>query len=368
MLTEEKVRVTEILEKSNDIIRIKTSGGCGKALLYRSLCPDVEVGDVVIVNTTAGNLRLGTGGWDIVRYVMNKHIEEKDISKEDGHIMKARYLSDQHSVLSVEAPESIDHELFQQPIHLNGRNILIGELHSMLPIVWFLLKILKEEQSSLAVIFSDEASLPLIMSKHVSYLHKQSSFYSITTGQAFGGKADAVNVVTGLQYAVKKYPIDTPILITLGPGVVGSNTHYGYSGLSQANWANYIGALGGKPVWIPRLSEYESRERHRGISHHTLTPLKELTLTESILPLPSGEYSDSLVSNGIDLIKNQSHIYIKQISEYKLFPLLERVQNLSPFPLSTMGRTIDKDPLFFLGVAAAVCWLLESERCHSSTK
>ncbi|MCD8508958.1 MAG: DUF3866 family protein [Bacillus sp. (in: Bacteria)] len=356
MLTQEKVKIVKILEQSEDAIWIETNGGSRRAVVYRSLHPTISIGDWVIVNTTATALGLGTGGWDIVRAVIT---EEASLWKEKrhGHIMKGRYLSDQHSVLSVEAPESSYHSLFQKKFSLDGKKILLCELHSMIPIIWFLLQQM-EEPIPLTVIFSDEASLPLQMSRHLSYLKKQSQFISITTGQSFGGQLEAINIVSALQYIIETNS-GGMVLISQGPGVTGSNTYYGFTSLAQSNWANMVGALGGKPVWIPRMSQADGRERHQGISHHTITPLGELTLTKSIMPVPTGKYSDPWIQNDMESLKAKEHVEIRKVNEELLFPLLSKVQGCSPFPITTMGRTIDKDPLFFLGVSAAVQWYLD---------
>jgi hypothetical protein len=275
--------------------------------------------------------------------------------------MKLRYLADQHSVLSLESPESEEHCLFKKRLSLKNKHVLIGELHSMLIIAWFLLS----SKKSLVAVISDEASLPLPVSRNLEYLHNQPGFYSLTSGQAFGGKGEVINVATGLQYAAEKFP-DSAVIVTLGPGSAGTGTTYGYSGLAQAGWANLTGSFGGTPVWIPRLSEADKRKRHKGISHHTVTPLTELTYAKSILPLPSGTYSDPLLQDSEEKISIYPHIEMKKIAEEKLWPGLEEVQKMSPFPLTSMGRTMDKDPLFFLGVAAAVHWYLEAELLHHS--
>ncbi|MFA9556056.1 DUF3866 family protein [Evansella sp. AB-rgal1] len=362
MLTEEKVQVLEVLERTSTILRLKTSGGSGKAILYRTLHSDVQSGDWIVVNTTATKLQLGTGGWDIVRNVIDKPLLDKKKEDEDGHIMKARYLGDQHSSLTIESPESRTHQMFHQKLDLQGRKVLLCELHSMLPIVWFILQS-QEVNIPLLVVLSDEASLPLAMSKHLTYLQEMDKFESISTGQAFGAQKESINIVTALQYFHETHE-EGIILITLGPGIVGSSTRYGFSSLSQGNWANMIGALGGTPIWIPRLSGADERERHQGISHHTITPLTELTLTKSILPLPSGDYSNKWIETSLLYLETIENVSIKKVAEQKLLPLLDQVQQLSPFPLTSMGRTIDKDPLFFLGVAAAVYWYL-SEDTHS---
>lgn len=357
MISEEKVQVLKIIEKTKDAIWLETSGGARKAVLYRRLHKDIKVGDWMIVNTTATELALGTGGWDIVRAILSNQEKKIKMKKSEGHIMKGRYLSDQHSVLSIEAPESPYHSIFKKNFSLKGKNIFLCELHSMLPIVWFLLQYGKKSVP-LTVIFSDEASLPLGMSRHLAYLKEQEQFLSITAGQSFGGQHEAVNIVTALQFAIK-YRGDGFILITQGPGVTGSNTHYGFTSLAQANWANMIGALGGLPVWIPRLSESDQRTRHQGISHHTMTPLSELTLTKSLVPLPVGTYSDLWLKADLHQLMTCEHVIIKKIDEKQLLPLLDKVQSSSPFPITSMGRTIDKDPLFFLGVAAAVQWYFD---------
>lgn len=359
LLSEEKVKVLEIYDKNDDVLLLKTDGGCGKAILYRKVHEDVELGDEVIVNTTASELSLGTGGWDIVRAVVNKR-KRDNVQRELGHIMKGRYLGDQHAVLTVEAPESNTHHLFQEPLKLKKKKILLCELHSMIPVIWFYLKA-RKINIPVTVIFSDEAALPLQMSKHLQYLKKQKDFLSITVGQAFGAEKEAINIVTALQYAMNMHP-ESITVISVGPGVVGSNTYYGFSSLAQANWANIVGALNGTPVWVPRLSERDERVRHRGISHHTITPLTELTLVESILPLPTGMKVDSLLKNGREKLTRFPHIKIKNISEERLHPYLKVIQDLSPIRITTMGRTIADDPLFFLGILGAVDWYITSEQ------
>ncbi|SDY59463.1 Protein of unknown function [Evansella caseinilytica] len=362
MISEDRVQVLKILEKTEEMLRLKINGGSGKAILYRRLQPDVIKGDWVVINKTATDLKLGTGGWDIVRAVVDARPICNLRSEKLGHIMKARYLGDQHSVLALEAPESEEHELFQNKCHLNGRWILLGELHSMLPVIWFLLQL--TNRCRLSAIISDEASLPLVMSNHLHYLHQQPRFYSITTGQAFGGNGETVNTTTALQYISERFT-DGMIVMTLGPGAVGTGTRYGFSGLVQANWANQIGSLGGVPVWIPRLSAADPRERQRGISHHTLTPLTELTLVDSILPLPAGNYSTPRLEEDIDYLTAYKQVNIRKVDEDRLLPYLNEVQKQSPFPLTSMGRTLDADPLFFLGIAAA-CSLFMEEAEHQS--
>ncbi|WP_096188536.1 DUF3866 family protein [Evansella halocellulosilytica] len=354
MLFEEKVEIIRIISETEDLMKVETTGGCGRALIYKRIHGGAAVGDRVIVNTTATALRLGTGGWDIVRYIEKNSFESKAINDQKGHIVKARYLSDQHSVMSIEAPESEEHHIFDKKFTLNGKEILIGELHSIVPVIWFLLKEYNPHQT-FVVIFSDEASLPLMMSEHLQYLKKQPSFLSITTGQSFGGQIEAVNIVTALQYVIEKYN-HAVVLISLGPGVVGTSTPYGFSGIAQAQWANIVQSLNGVPVWIPRLSAADKRNRHKGISHHTYTPLTEFTYGKQVLPVPFGDYSNQWLDLQLNELDQDPNIQVERRDEQPLFQLLSLIDKKAPFPIKTMGRSFIQDNLFFLGIAAALDW------------
>ncbi|MGO4888307.1 DUF3866 family protein [Anaerobacillus sp. MEB173] len=355
MYKEMIVRVTEILYEDHQIQLLQTSGGAKRAMLYRSFIAKANIGDTILVNTTAVSLRLGTGGWDIVKTIVSPLKEHSQT--QEGHIMKARYLPSQYSVLSVEAQESKDHELFLQPFTLSGKSILIGELHSMIPIAYGVLREI-DQNRSMTVIISDQAALPLAMSRHLRFLHNKTNFSSITIGQAFGGQYEAVNLQTALQFATEKLHSDL-IMVSLGPGVVGTGTRYGFSGMEQANWANIIGSLSGTPVWIPRLSFSDGRERHKGISHHTLTPLEKFTFVKSVVPLPTLK-KDWLtkLQKQVEPLQEKGH-QIEFEKQNDLETYIELTIKNYPFPLKTMGREYKDDPSFFLGVAAAVKWVME---------
>lgn len=355
MFIENEVVVEDILFEDEEIQILKTSSEASKAILYRTVHPKVNVGSKVKVNETATNLRLGTGGVDIVTAVT----ESKSYKRDDpvGHIMKARYLPNQHSVLSVESQESEDHHLFTSPFSLGGKKVLIGELHSMIPICFWVMDKLKPS-SSMVVIVNDDACLPLSYSNHIRALKKDSRFSTITIGQAFGGTYEAVNLQSALQFAHEKLNPEI-ILITTGPGVVGTGTTYGFSAMSQANWANVVGSLFGKPVWIPRLSEKDARSRHQGISHHTITPLLQFTYQRSIIPLPDVMSAlKSKVKEQAEEINQQHQVeWIK----FNGAELIEHCIKQSEVPVVTMGRSFEDDPLFFLGVAACMYWLLKEQ-------
>src|SRR5690606_36364481 len=107
----------------------------------------------------------------------------------------------------------------------------------------------------------------------------------VTAGHCFGGDVEAVNVYSGLLAA--RHALGAEVTVALmGPGVVGTDSRFGHTALEVAPLVNAAAALGGRPVVIPRLSMADARERHRGISHHTLTALGRLCLAEATVVLP----------------------------------------------------------------------------------
>ncbi|WP_216830466.1 DUF3866 family protein [Alkalihalobacterium elongatum] len=357
MYRDERVTVKSILFEDKDIQLLETSGGAGRAILYRSFFPEVQEQQEIVVNITATELNLGTGGWDIVKSIPHALSYQEEAT--NGHIMKARYMPNQHSILAVEAQESVDHSLFHTSFSLSGKRILLAELHSMLPLVYGLMNSFSHNMKLTAII-SDEAALPLKLSEHMRILDKEKNFHSITVGQAFGGEFEAINLITALQYANQKLKSDV-ILIILGPGVVGTGTVYGFSGMELANWANIVNSLDGQPVWIPRVSFADKRERHYGISHHTLTPLKKFTWNRSIVPLPvlATEEKQKVLEQQVKSIQEKHSIIWVESKRYE--HELKGALLSYPKQIKTMGRTYEDDPTFFYTVAAAVFTAVEKK-------
>ena len=67
---------------------------------------------------------------------------------------------------------------------------------------------------------------------------------------------------------------------------MGSGTALGFSGTQVAEAVNAAAALGGRPVACLRLSGADRRERHRGVSHHSLTALGRLALARCAVAVP----------------------------------------------------------------------------------
>lgn len=311
-----------------------------KAINYPCLTGICQAGDKVLLNTTAQELKLGTAGW---HYVLAVYGRERSLSK-PGHIMKLRYTPLQGRVLSVEEQASPHHELMAAAHNLEGLPVAVGSLHSMLaPLAWGV-DALRPGQR-LAYLMSDGAALPISFSKTVGIL-KDSGLITqtITFGHAFGGDLEAVNIYSAL-LAAKHVARADFALVTMGPGVVGTGTTFGTTALEQGVFLNAVQDLGGIPVAIPRLSEGETRERHFGLSHHTATVLDRIINRPVWLPLPV-YFKPFMTPEHKNLLQRHR---LRWENTQELFAGLSR----SGLPLSTMGRGMEADPLFFHGVLAA---------------
>ena len=82
--------VESIVDKSEvlDDIRVNINGNIQRAYNYPKIMGNVNVGDEVILNTTAVELSLGTGGYHFV--ISNLNNIESNFTP-GGHIMKLRY-------------------------------------------------------------------------------------------------------------------------------------------------------------------------------------------------------------------------------------------------------------------------------------
>jgi hypothetical protein len=137
-------------------------------------------------------------------------------------------------------------------------------------------------------------------------------------GSCFGGDVECVNVWSGLAWA--RAASHDIAVCSIGPGIVGTGSRLGHGGLASAAAANAALGLGGRPVVATRVSEADSRDRHRGVSHHTRAVL-DLCLGEVVV-------ADEADGDGWR-------------------------EACAGLPLSHMGRGPDEDPAFFAAAYAA---------------
>jgi hypothetical protein len=122
--------VVKLLEARRGLQRVEVDLGQGPERAYAlpQLTGPVALGDRVVVNTTAVELGLGTGGWHVVHWNLERdHWSETG----PGHIIKGRYTSIQSDVGSTE-----EHlEALAEVESIDGMPVVVAALHSQLPAV-----------------------------------------------------------------------------------------------------------------------------------------------------------------------------------------------------------------------------------------
>ncbi len=350
MMSTKRGIVSKIDATTRDITHIKVllEGEEAAAINYNQLTGEIAEGDEVVLNTTAVELMLGTGGQHfVVHNLKNKVLQQS----QSGHIMKLRYTPYQLKVMSVEEQDSPYHKVFNDFQSLQGFPVLVGTLHSMLLPVAATLKYINPHLN-IAYIMTDAAALPIALSDNVRILKEKTILKdTITIGHAFGGDYECVNIYNALITAKEIARCDLAI-VTMGPGIVGTATPYGFSGIEQGMLLDAVNDLGGMAIGIPRISFADERERHRGISHHSITVFSKITKTKSNMVLPKLEemYRSHIMEQINELQLFEKHYIVEESGD--LFPDVLRFFELEA---KTMGRGHQQDKCFFLtGAASAV--------------
>ena len=313
---------------------------------YNYITGSIKEGDHVVLNTTAVDLALGTGGYHFV--VSN--LSNSSTRIDDGHIMKLRYTPFQFSIASAEEQYSEFHDIFNEFESLGGMPVISGTLHSMLAPIALCAKGFYEDLK-IVYIMTDGGALPLWFSSTVKeLLDKKYIYKTITAGNSFGGDLECVNIFSALIAAKEIYQADLTI-VCMGPGIVGTDTVYGFSGIEQGYIIDAVNTLGGTSVAVPRISFADPRERHYGISHHSMTILGNICKTPANIALPILEKEKAsfvrrqLMEKEID---NKHNVVYVDYEKYE--PLLKANAEM----LNKMGRNYTNDFEYFItcGVSA----------------
>ncbi len=197
-------------------------------------------------NTTAVELGLGTGGWHVVHWNLER---EQWAERGPGHIIKGRYTSLQADVGSAE-----EHlEELAQVESIEGMPVVAAALHSQLPAVAVAFKE-RAPEARLAYVMTDGAGLPLALSDLAFELRNRALIdATITCGHAFGGDYEAVSIFSALAVARHVADADAAV-VAMGPGIVGTNTRLGFSGMEVGGILDAAAALDGQPIACLRVS------------------------------------------------------------------------------------------------------------------
>ena len=303
--------VTALLEERAGLQRIDTTEG--RAYVLTQLTPPVAVGDDVVLNTTAVELGLGTGGWHVVHW--NLSVPSWS-SPGPGHIVKLRYTS-----LQVDTGAAEEHHADLRT-DLDGAPVVACTLHSQVAVVAAVARHLRPDLR-ITYVMTDGAALPIALSDLVHDLRAAGVLdATVTAGHAFGGDHEAVSIPSAL--AVARHVAGADVLVVgMGPGVVGTGSTLGTTAVEAAAVLDTAAALGGRPLLCSRASGADRRHRHRGTSHHTRTVL-DLVHSDVEVPEPApGDPDAAAVLDALGL------------------------------RVTTMGRGPAEDPPFFAACVAA---------------
>ncbi|MGE5529783.1 MAG: DUF3866 family protein [Patescibacteria group bacterium] len=321
-------------------IQVETPEGQGRAYVFTDHLCRAEAGDTVLLNVTAVSLGLGSGGRHFTAAVLGKLPADP---QGPGHLMKLRYTPWQLRCRTAE-------EEGELPSTLDGQVVVVGELHSQLLPAAVVLRARLGPGARLVYLMTDGGALPLVLSETVAFLRARGLLdATVTIGHAFGGDREALNIYSGLLAARHILKADVT-LVMMGPGIAGTGSRFGHTGVEQAVNADAVGILGGRAVILPRLGFADARERHRGVSHHTLTVCGTLTQRRAVLALPE------LPGPEMDLVLAQlAHASIHDRHDLRLVDAGETLALLEAlaYPVRTMGRGPREEPSFFLAAGAA---------------
>jgi hypothetical protein len=227
--------------------------------------------------------------------------------------------------------------------------VVVAALHSQLPAVAAAFKA-GAPDARLAYVMTDGAGLPLAMSDLVASLRAVDLVdATITCGHAFGGDYEAVSAFSALAVARHVARADAAVVV-MGPGIVGTNTRLGFSGMEVGPLLDAAHALGGIPIACLRVSFADGRDRHHGLSHHTATALRlaardRTTVAVPVLPAEqAARLRADLEAAGID----QRHDLV-DVDAPDALALFER----HGLRIASMGRPATDDPALFQAAAAA---------------
>lgn len=314
---------------------------------YNFLTGEVNINDRLLLNTTAIELQLGTGGY---HFVIANMTRPKVNNLGNGHIMKLKYTPFQMNCMPAETQESQFHDIFNDFVTLDGLPIIVGSLHSVLAPCCTYLKYRKPD-IRICYIMTEGGALPLHVSDIVRHLKEEKLLEgTITYGNAFGGDYECVNIYTALITAKEIIKADI-VIVSMGPGIVGTDTRLGFSGTEQGSICDAVNKLGGRAIFVPRISFADQRTRHVGISHHSLTILRQLCCTKVDVSIPL--LKNSVQMDYLEKQLSENHISSLHNINYVDCNDIHEILSKDSACLQKMGKSFEEDKEYFISCAAS---------------
>jgi hypothetical protein len=337
------VRVVTASRPGAQELEVELDGTVAPAISYPELSGEVGPGDHVLLNTTAQELELGTGG---VHFVIAIEGRAPTRGALPGRVMKARYTPLQTAVASVEETHA---SLVEASVGLAHTPVVCAPLHSMVAPIAAGAK--RAGGVRTVYVMTDGAALAGGFSRLVDSMRTTGLLDGwITCGQAFGGDLEAVTVWTGL-IAAKEILDAEVVIVADGPGNLGTDTTWGVSALASGHALMAAETLRGRAISALRVSFADGRERHRGVSHHSLTILADVCKVGVHVPVPV-LVDDERRTVVWDALRSRRIEEVHQLVEVDGQPAVEEL-GAGAVDVRTMGRGIEDDPAFFLAAGAA---------------
>lgn len=329
-------RVVEV-ERAGPAARVlvAVAGTRRPAVAYTELVGPVEVGDDVVVNVAALDLKLGSGGFDVVHVNLTRGLDGPPGGPE--HVIKLNYTSLQHAVPALEERAApLDPAATAAPDTAAvpaGRPAAVLALHGQLaPVAWAAAA--RAPGARVGYVQTAGGALAGALSDTVGELLERGLLAGhVTAGPAFGGQQEALTVAGALHGGLTTLGWHAAV-VGPGPGIGGSGSLLGHGGLAALDSAHAALALGIRTILVLRMSSGDPRPRHRGLSHHSATVL-ELLLRPVLVALPQ----DAAVAlPGA----HESRSARADLDGYAA----------SGLPARTMGRALSDDEAFFRAALA----------------
>jgi hypothetical protein len=325
-----------------DPLTVEIDGERRPAWADETLLGEMQEGDEVVVNVAALDLELGSGGFDVVHVNLTRGLDASGDSRD--HVIKLNYTSIQHPVDPVELPVRLIPDMGGKSAPERteaSMPVLVLPLHGHLaPAAWAAAQ--AWSGAKIGYLQTGGGALPGSLSRDVAELRERELLYGhITAAPAYGGEHEAISVAGALDAAAHKLDWDA-VIAGPGPGIIGSDTRLGHGGIAALDTAHASLAIGLPTLISPRLSSADPRERHKLVSHHTLTVL-ELLLGAVEIPVPTNEPVPIAVLATAAGWRHRLREAPVDLAGYAATGL----------PARTMGRSLEQDPLFFAAALAA---------------
>jgi hypothetical protein len=316
------VTAVEPAARAMQRLQVEIAGERRPAVADVDLVGEAAVGDDVLVNVAARDLKLGSGGFDIVHANLTRGLSGDGIP--GAHVMKLNYTSLQHAVLPVEG------ERLSLPV---GKPAAVFFLHGQLPAIAFAFAA-AAPGARLGYVQTAGGALPGGLSETVGDLRERGLLAGhLTAGPAYGGEGEAISSAGAIHHGLTELRWDAAA-VGPGPGILGSASALGHGGMAALDSAHTALALGCQTVVVPRMSDGDPRERHQGLSHHAATVLR-LLLAPVTVPLPEAA----------PRVEDERHRWVRAAADLDAY-------RASGLPATTMGRQLEEDPLFFAAALA----------------